>query len=226
MKRWVIVVVVAGLCVCEKEREREIQEYCMLEHYIWHKFTTMMRHDILIKYYLNKQGYILQELGVSSESNWTTEITTNSYTRSWRTKSFIWTAEKIRQCWGVREGNAGMDWRINFLLLLRPGEIPKSQWGGDTLLLFGEADFMPAMGDPFPWRISGSSSSWTVSKCLSSLDCGGKKCGFRSPGIAYKPDEEPIEGNAERGGFFFEEKGCWTNALCDTVERRVSNLGQ
>lgn len=56
---------------------------------------------------------------------------------------------KITQCWGVREGNEGMDCKISFLPLLRPGDDPKVH-GGETLLLLGEAVLTPEVGEQSP----------------------------------------------------------------------------
>lgn len=109
----------------------------------------------------------------------------------------------LSQCLGVSEGNDGIDWRINFLPLLTSGDVPNPLWWGETLLLLGDDDLMPLLGDP-PWPNSGISSSWTVSKCLSDLD--------RATKLPVFPKEEPIEGK-DLGRLFFEENGCWTEDL-------------
>jgi len=72
------------------------------------------------------------------------------------------------QCWGVREGNEGMDCSINFRPLLRPGDDPKLLCGGETLLLLGEV-LMPELGEWFSRRISGISSPETFWNCFSNF---------------------------------------------------------
>lgn len=128
---------------------------------------------------------------------------------------------------GVREGNVGMDCRINFLLLLRPGEdVPNSLWwGGETLLLFGDPDFMPLMGEVqvVVWSTSGISSSLMVSNCLSNFGIDWKKLGLLSPWLAdaLPPDEDPMERNDDLGGLFLDENG---NCICGLEEKCVQEV--
>ena len=53
-----------------------------------------------------------------------------------------------------REGNEGMDFRINFLPLLQIGDNPVPMRGGDTLFLFGDTTLTEVWGDNPPFRLS------------------------------------------------------------------------
>lgn len=98
---------------------------------------------------------------------------------------------------GVRHGNEGIDCKINFLLLLWP----MLECGGDTLLLFGEQDFTPLIGEPlFSSRISGISFSPTVCSCLFMPPLKW----FNFPNLGTEDD--PMVKN-DRGGLPFEELG-------------------
>lgn len=125
----------------------------------------------------------------------------------------IWPSQ-CSQCWGVRDGNEGMDCKINFLPVLRPGDGPKSVLGGHTLLLLGEAVLTPVLGDTSPWRISGISSSGTDWLCLSNLDSGRRIFGCPSFWLVYNPEEDPpMLKTEDRGGLFFDENGSETICL-------------
>ena len=72
--------------------------------------------------------------------------------------------------------------------------------GGDTLLLFGEQDFTPLIGDPlFPSRISGISFSPTVCNCLFSTPLKG----FSVPNLWL--DDDPLIARKDLGGLPFED---------------------
>ncbi len=116
------------------------------------------------------------------------------------------------QCW-VREGNEGIDCNINFRPLLRLGDAPKSLWGGVTLLLLGEEDLMPVLGEQLPRSISGISSSGTVWKFFSNLGTDRRILGFPSFWLVYNPEEDPTVRKEVRGSLPFEEKGSGTNGL-------------
>lgn len=98
----------------------------------------------------------------------------------------------------MRHGNEGIDCKINFLLLLCP--VPP-ECGGDTLLLFGELDLTPLIGEPLllSSRISGISFSPTVCSCLFPPPLKG----FNFPNL-WLDDDDPIA-KKDRGGFPFEE---------------------
>lgn len=99
---------------------------------------------------------------------------------------------------GVRHGNEGIDCNINFLLLL----CPMPECGGDTLLLFGEHDFTPLIGEAlFSSRIWGISFSPTVCSCLSELFPPPLK-GFSFPNLWL--DDDPMA-SKDLGGLPFEE---------------------
>lgn len=158
---------------------------------------------------MNKKGYFTR-----ANSKWKFLIYLSKATIWMKIEIFQqkFTWEKRSQLFGVREGNEGIDCSINFLLLLlRPGEVSNSVWGGDTLLLLGDVDFMiPLVGEVLPWSVLGISSSSMDSNCLWNLGRGRKNLGLPSPWLAayVPPDEDPtprIDG--KRVGLFFKETG-------------------
>lgn len=94
-----------------------------------------------------------------------------------------------------------MDCNINFLLLL----CPSPECGGDTLLLFGEQDLTPLIGEPFSSSISGILSSPTVCNCLLSAAVFIPTLnGFSFPNLWLDDADDPMA-RKDRGGLPFEE---------------------
>lgn len=121
----------------------------------------------------------------------------------------------------MREGNEGIDCKINFLPPLRLGDDLISQLGEDILLLFGEELLMHAIGELSPWRISGisSSSGTTPWKCLLAWD--QREFGFPSFWLVNNAEPEMVV-TKDLGGFPFDEKGNGSNGLSHTNERSIN----
>lgn len=133
------------------------------------------------------------------------------------------------QCLGVSEGNEGIDCSINLRLLLCPGDNPMD-WGGETLLLFGDLDLTPLFGEALLWSISGISSF----RSLWILARGWRGFSFPNLGVPYIPEEDPpMERSEDRGGFLLLEEKGWIDELtrekvmlkdCNNITNKQSEL--